>query len=300
VEHEIRHALEHLVVAPGTTARLDKRDPAWHGGSAFEDLPHEEMQAALARSVEALERAHELLWASGRYALLVVLQAMDTAGKDGTVRHVLSGVNPTGVEVVAFKQPSSEELAHDFLWRIERAMPSRGRIAIFNRSHYEEVIAVRVHPDWLEAQQLPAGHGGEHLWKERFESINGFERHAARNGTKIVKVFLHLSQEEQRRRLLARLDEPEKLWKFSAADVTERAHWDDYMAAYEAAITATSTDWAPWHVVPADHKPLARLLVAGIIVEAIDSLDLHLPAVTPEQREANARARALLEAEAPG
>jgi PPK2 family polyphosphate:nucleotide phosphotransferase len=252
---------------------------------------------ALARSVVELEAAHELLWASGRHGLLVVLQAMDAAGKDGTIRHVLSGVNPTGVDVVSFKTPSPQELEHDFLWRIARAMPARGRIAIFNRSHYEEVIAVRVHPEWLEREGLDGARGDE-LWRERFESINAFERHAARNGTKIVKLFLHVSKEEQRRRLLARLEEPGKEWKFSVGDLAERARWDDYMAAFEEALTATSTPWAPWYVIPADHKPLMRALAAQAIVAAIESLDLRLPEPTDEQRAANARARAQLEAEA--
>ncbi len=295
--------LASLIVEPGSAARLDRRDPAWDGGPEFHDLEHDKrhrrIDEALARSVTALEDAHELLWASGRDGLLVVLQAMDAAGKDGTIRHVLSGVNPTGVEVVSFQTPSPVELSHDFLWRIAKALPPRGRIAIFNRSHYEEVVAVRVHPDWLDREGLPPDARGERFWEERFESINAFERHATRNGTKIVKLFLHVSKEEQRRRLLARLDEPGKEWKFSAADVAERARWDDYMLAFEQAITATSTPWAPWHVIPADHKPLMRALAARVIVEAVHSLDLRVPEPTPEQREANERARAQLEAEAP-
>ena len=294
--------LDALVVKPGAAAGLDRRDPAWDGGPEFDHLSHDErrqgIDAAIARSVAALEAAHELLWASGRYGLLIVLQAMDAAGKDGTIRHVMSGVNPTGVEVVSFKQPSTEELGHDFLWRAAKALPPRGRIAIFNRSHYEEVVAVRVHPEWLERQHLPPGPRDEGFWQERFESINAFERHAARSGTKIVKLFLHVSKGEQRRRLLARLAEPDKEWKFSAADLAERARWDDYMAAFEAAITATSTPWAPWHVIPADRKPLLRALVAEVIVEAVDSLELAWPEPTDEQRAANADARRRLTAEA--
>jgi PPK2 family polyphosphate:nucleotide phosphotransferase len=292
-----------LIVEPGSAARLDRRDPAWDGGPEFQHLGHDErrarIDAALARSVIELEEAHELLWANGHHGLLVVLQAMDAAGKDGTIRHVLAGVNPTGVDVVSFKTPSTEELTHDFLWRAAKAMPARGRITIFNRSHYEEVIAVRVHPDWLEREGLPSGPRTASFWAERFDSINSFEQHAARNGTKIVKLFLHVSNEEQRRRLLARLDEPGKEWKFSAADLTERALWDDYMTAFEEAISATSTPWAPWHVIPADHKPLMRALAAAVIVAAVQSLDLHAPIPTAEQHEANERARAQLEAEAP-
>ena len=292
-----------LIVEPGSAARLDRRDPAWQGGPKYEHLSHDErrtrIDAALARSVTELEDAHELLWATGDHGLLVVLQAMDAAGKDGTIRHVLEGVNPTGVDVVSFKTPSAEELTHDFLWRAAKSMPARGRITIFNRSHYEEVIAVRVHPDWLEREGLPPGPRGAPFWAERFESINNFERHAARNGTKIVKLFLHVSREEQRQRLLARLDEPGKEWKFSAADLAERALWDDYMTAFEEAITATSTPWAPWYVIPADHKPLMRALAAAAIVGAVQSLDLRAPEPTAEQHEANERARAQLEAEAP-
>ena len=294
--------LASLIVEPGSAARLDHRDPAWNGGPEYQHLGHDarraRIDAALARSVIELEDAHELLWANGQHGLLVVLQAMDAAGKDGTIRHVLAGVNPTGVDVVSFKTPSTEELTHDFLWRAARAMPARGRITIFNRSHYEEVIAVRVHPDWLEREGLPPGQRTAPFWAERFESINSFEQHAARNGTKIVKLFLQVSKEEQRRRLLARLDEPGKEWKFNAADLAERALWDDYMGAFEEAISATSTPWAPWYVIPADHKPLMRALAAAVIVEAVHSLDLHPPEPTAEQHEANEQARAQLEAEA--
>ncbi len=297
----MKQTLEALIVEPGVRARLDRRDPAWDGGPEFRHFSHADLKAeaaaALAKSVEALEAAHELLWASDRYALLIVLQAMDAAGKDGTIRHVMSGVNPTGVEVVSFKQPSVEELGHDFLWRAAKALPARGRIAIFNRSHYEEVIAVRVHPEWLERQHLSPGSRGEAFWKERYESINAFERHIDRSGTKIVKLFLNVSKHEQRKRLLARLDEPDKEWKFSAADLAERARWDEYMAAFEDAITATSTPWAPWYVIPADRKPLMRALAAGVIVDAISSLGLSRPEVTEEQRAANAQARTALEAE---
>ncbi len=293
--------LEQLVVKPGTRAALDQRDPAWTGGADFEDLSEKELKAearaVLARGVEELSEAQELLWASDTYALLVVFQAIDAAGKDSTIEHVMSGVNPQGVQVVSFKKPSAEELDHDFLWRIAKAVPERGRIGIFNRSHYEEVVALRVHPEWLDKQKLPLGTRDERFWQERHEDINAFERHLDRNGTKVVKLFLYVSKAEQKRRFLARLDEPNKQWKFSAADVAERAHWDEYMAAYEDAITATSTPWAPWHVIPADHKWLMQALVAAILVDSIHSLDLHWPEVSEQDLKANAEARRQLEAE---
>jgi PPK2 family polyphosphate:nucleotide phosphotransferase len=210
----------------------------------------------------------------------------------------MSGVNPQGVHVVSFKKPSSEELDHNFLWRTAKAVPERGRIGIFNRSHYEEVVALRVHPEWLEAQRLPPGERDDAFWQERFEDINAFERHLERNGTKIVKFFLHVSKEVQKERFFARLDRPGKEWKFNAADVAERERWDDYMAAFEAAISATSTAWAPWYVIPADHKWLTQALVAGVIVETLEALDLRWPEVSPEEHAANLEARKRLEAEA--
>jgi PPK2 family polyphosphate:nucleotide phosphotransferase len=293
--------LEQLVVKPGTKAALDERDPAWTDVPGFEGLAKTELKAdaraVLARGVKELSEAQELLWASDTSALLVVFQAIDAAGKDSTIEHVMSGVNPQGVQVVSFKQPSAEELDHHFLWRIAKAAPERGRIGIFNRSHYEEVVALRVHPEWLEKQKLPPGPRDERFWQERFEDINAFERHLDRNGTKIVKLFLYVSKDEQKRRFLARLDNPNKQWKFSAADVAERAHWDEYMAAYEDALTATSTPWAPWHVIPADHKWLTQALVAAILVDSIRALDLRWPEVSVQELKANAEARRQLEAE---
>jgi PPK2 family polyphosphate:nucleotide phosphotransferase len=209
----------------------------------------------------------------------------------------MSGVNPQGVQVVSFKQPSSEELDHDFLWRTSKALPERGRIGIFNRSHYEEVIALRVHPEWLAKQRLPPGPRGPSFWTGRHEDINAFERHLDRNGTKVVKFLLHVSKREQKRRFLARLDDPGKQWKFSAADLAERAHWDDYMRTFEEAITATSTTWAPWYVIPADHKPVMQAMVAAILVDTIGSLDLSWPEVSEQARVANAEARRKLAAE---
>jgi PPK2 family polyphosphate:nucleotide phosphotransferase len=222
---------------------------------------------------------------------------MDAAGKDSTIKHVMSGVNPQGVSVVSFRGPSSEELDHDFLWRISKALPERGRIGIFNRSHYEEVIALRVHPEWLQAQRLPTSDRGPRFWTERYDDINAFERHLDNTGTKIVKFFLHVSKGEQKRRFMARLDNPDKLWKFNADDVGERARWDDYMQAFEHAITATSTDWAPWFVIPADRKHVLQAMVASIVADAIESLDLRWPTVSAEDQQANEEARRALDGE---
>ena len=282
-----------LTVAPGERADLTGRDTAWG-----DDELKQQAKESLAKNIERLSDAQELLWATDQYALLVVLQAMDAAGKDSAIEHVMSGVNPQGVQVVSFKKPSSEELDHNFLWRTAKAVPERGRIGIFNRSHYEEVVALRVHPEWLEAQRLPPGERDEAFWQQRYEDINAFERHLERNGTKIVKFFLHVSKEVQKERFFARLDRPGKEWKFNAADVTERERWDDYMAAFEAAISATSTAWAPWYVIPADHKWLTQALVAGVIVETLEGLDLRWPDVSPEDHAANLEARKRLEAEA--
>jgi len=293
--------LKELLVEPDANANLAGRDTAWTGGQEFEELSAKRLtataKALLARGVRELSEAQELLWASDTYALLVVFQAIDAAGKDSTIKHVMSGVNPQGVEVVSFKQPSSEELQHDYLWRIAKALPERGRIGIFNRSHYEEVVALRVHPEWLHKQKLPPGPHAVNFWAGRHEDINAFERHLERTGTKIVKFFLHVSKAEQKRRFLRRLDRPTKQWKFSAADLAERARWDDYLDAYEEAISATSTAWAPWYVIPADHKPVMQAMVAAVLVDTIGSLDLRWPEVSAEARAANQEARRKLEAE---
>jgi PPK2 family polyphosphate:nucleotide phosphotransferase len=294
--------LEHLVVEPGAPAGIAARDPGWTGGPDFAHLAEDDLKTrakeALARGIKELSDAQELLWASDTYSLLVVLQAMDAAGKDSAIEHVMSGVNPQGVQVVAFGKPSSEELDHDFLWRISEALPERGRIGIFNRSHYEEVVALKVHPEWLEPQRLPPGERDTRFWEARYEDINAFERHLDRNGTKIVKFFLHVSKDVQKKRFLARLDTPGKEWKFNAADVAERARWDDYMSAFEDALTATSTPWAPWYVIPADHKRVTQAFVAQVLVEKVRALDLHWPEVSEAEHAANLEARKKLEAEA--
>jgi PPK2 family polyphosphate:nucleotide phosphotransferase len=293
--------IEELHVRPGAAANVARRDTRWVPSGDYEGLSKKkldrEAKRVLADGIDELSDAQEMLWADGRYALLIVFQAMDAAGKDSTIEHVMSGVNPQGVEVVGFKKPSSEELDHTFLWRIAKAAPARGRIGIFNRSQYEEVLALKVHPEWLEQQRLPPGDRGPQFWADRYEDLNAFEHHLARNGTKIVKLFLNVSKEEQKNRFLARLDNPDRTWKFNADDVAVRAHWDEYMAVYEDAITATSTEWAPWYVVPADHKHVMQALVAAIIVEAIESLDLAWPTVSAADAKANAAARKKLEAE---
>ena len=297
----IDEVLPGLVVEPGKKAGLQDRDPAWDGDGRFRHFDKATLKDRAAELLEEhrleLADAQELLYADDRYALLVVFQAMDAAGKDGTIKHVMSGVNPQGVEVRSFKQPSTEELDHNFLWRYWKAVPERGRIGIFNRSYYEEVLVQRVHPEWLERQRLPPGKRGPKLWKERYDDINAFERHLDRNGIKIVKFFLHVSKDEQKQRFLERLDDPDKHWKFSVADLAERARWDDYQRAYEDAITATSTKWAPWHVIPADRKWVMRTLVAAVLAKQIRSLDLAYPEITPAAADELKLARQQLEAE---
>jgi PPK2 family polyphosphate:nucleotide phosphotransferase len=242
-------------------------------------------QKLLAQHICELSRLQELLYSSGRYALLLIFQGMDSAGKDGAIRHIMSGVNPQGCEVFSFKQPSAEELAHDFLWRAVCRLPERGRIGIFNRSYYEEVLVVRVHPGILRGRGLPDGpHGQKDIWNGRYRSIVELEEHLYRNGTRAVKVFLHLSKDEQRRRFLERIDEPEKNWKFSRSDVHERKYWKRYMKAYAECLGATSTGHAPWYIVPADDKENARLIVSQIVLEALRGLDLAYPGLTGERR----------------
>jgi PPK2 family polyphosphate:nucleotide phosphotransferase len=240
----------------------------------------EDARSMLADGVAKLADLQQRLFANGQWAVLVVFQGMDAAGKDSVVKHVMSGINPQGCEVHAFKTPSADELAHDFLWRTGRDVPERGRIGIFNRSHYEEVLIVRAHPELLERQNLPRSAIGNNIWKHRFKEIRAFERHLTRNGTLVLKFHLRISKEEQRKRFLARLDEPFKRWKFSMNDIAERQYWDKYMAAYQDMIRETSTDYAPWYVVPSDHKHITWVIVAEAIIEALDKLKLDYPKVT--------------------
>ena len=268
-------------VTPGKKVRLDKWPtrvkPVYKSKNEYAQLLQDQVQ-----ELSSLQR---LLYASNRYAVLLIFQAMDAAGKDGAIRHVMSGVNPQGCQVFSFKHPSAEELDHDFLWRTTRSLPERGRIGIFNRSYYEEVLIVRVHPEILRSEGLPnqlleeAG-----VWKSRYRSIVNLENHLSRNGTRIIKFFLHLSMEEQRQRFIARIDDPEKNWKFSAADIAERKFWDEYMKAYEACLSATSTKNAPWYVVPADDKENARLIISQIVLDAFNELNMAYPKTTAARR----------------
>jgi PPK2 family polyphosphate:nucleotide phosphotransferase len=260
----------------------------------------EDVKLILADGVARLGEMQQRLYANGRWAVLVALQGMDAAGKDGVIKHVMSGINPQGCEVHAFKAPSAEELAHDFLWRTVRALPQRGHIGIFNRSHYEEVLVVRVHPEMLARQKLPPNVTDGRIWEQRFKDIRGFERHLARNGTRVLKFHLRISKEEQRKRFLARLNEPVKRWKFSMADVTERQRWDDYMAAYEDMIRGTSTNEAPCYVVPADLKHVAWVVVSAAIVEALEELKPEYPKIEGQALEALKAAEQALKAEKPG
>jgi PPK2 family polyphosphate:nucleotide phosphotransferase len=259
---------------------LERFDPADTGGM---NLDKADAKAMLADDVEKLGKLQEKLYAQDRWAVLVILQGMDTAGKDGVIKHVMEAVNPQGCVVHSFKAPSAEELEHDFLWRAAQRLPERGRIGLFNRSYYEEVLVVRAHPELLDRQKLPDTVRGKDIWKNRFKSIRGFEHHLVRNGTLVLKFFLHISKEEQSKRLLARIDEPGKRWKFSDGDIVERKLWHTYMAAYQDMIRETSRPHAPWHVVPADHKPFARLVVASAMVDALSRLDLKFPKVGAAQ-----------------
>jgi len=282
-------------VSDGKRFRLKDIDPGDTGDLQSEDKPR--AKEALQIGIEALTELQDMLYAQDRYAVLLVFQAMDAAGKDGAIKHVMSGVNPQGVEVNSFKAPNATELDHDYLWRTNIRIPERGRIGIFNRSYYEEVLVARVHPEVLEGQKLPPGFVGKHIWEERYQDIRAFERYLGRQGVVIRKFFLHVSRGEQKRRFLERLDEPEKNWKFSAADVRERGHWKDYMHAYEDAIRATATDEAPWYVVPADNKWFTRVVVAAALIDTLLSLDLHYPKVGKDKLKALAAAKRALLAE---
>jgi PPK2 family polyphosphate:nucleotide phosphotransferase len=301
-----KEVLGEMRIEPGGPAKLDERSTKrvvsdWLGPRDHDGKDKQRKKVAeedLREFVDELSSAQELLWANGSYSLLIVLQAMDAAGKDGTIKHVMSGVNPQGCRVESFKQPSAVELGHDFLWRCSKALPELGAISMFNRSYYEDVLVTRVHPDLLaKTHEVPTTGPDERFWKNRYDDINAFEHHLHRSRTRIVKVFLHVSKEEQKNRLLSRLDDPAKNWKFSVADLAERQHWDEYQSAYEEALSATSTTWAPWYVVPADHKYALRALVGGIIVDVIDQLGLKAPVVSGDSMEALGIARDELLAE---
>jgi PPK2 family polyphosphate:nucleotide phosphotransferase len=282
-------------VTDGEGFRLKDVDPSDTLRFDSEDKPR--AKEALARGVEALAELQDMLYAQDRWALLLVFQAMDAAGKDGAIKHVMSGVNPQGCQVFSFKAPSAEDLDHDFLWRCAKSLPERGRIGIFNRSYYEETLVTRVHPELLEKQKLPPKLVGDDLWKQRFQDIRSFERHLARNGTAVRKFFLHVSKGEQKKRFLERLENSEKHWKFSANDVREREHWDAYMEAYEDTIRQTARKEAPWYVVPADNKWFTRIVVAAAVIDALASLDLAYPEVGKQARKELAAAREGLLAE---
>jgi PPK2 family polyphosphate:nucleotide phosphotransferase len=281
-------------VRPGREVNLRRFDPG--DTDPFENK--RQVEGMLEKDVARLVTLQEHLYAQDRWALLLIFQAMDAAGKDSAIKHVMSGLNPQGTQVSSFKRPSDEELDHDYLWRTTRALPERGRIGIFNRSYYEEVIVVRVHPEILARQKTPASLVSRRIWTERYEDINAFERYLSRNGTLIRKFFLHVSKDEQRRRFLERLDDPAKNWKFETADLDERDRWNDYMKAYEQALSATSTDEAPWFIVPADHKWFTRLVIAKLVVDALESLDLRFRKTSREQRTVLEAARTRLDGRA--
>jgi PPK2 family polyphosphate:nucleotide phosphotransferase len=289
LQERARRFVKPYRISDGRGFRLKDVDPADTGRLASED--QQAAKEVLQEGVELLAEFQDKLYAQDRWALLLIFQAMDAAGKDGTIKHVMSGVNPQGVQVYSFKAPSEEELDHDYLWRSMRCLPERGRIGIFNRSYYEEVLVARVHPEILARQKLAPKLVTQDIWEERYEDIRSFERYLSRNGVVIRKFFLHVSKAEQKRRFLARLDEAEKNWKFSANDVVERRFWKDYQNAYEDAIRATATKHAPWYVIPADHKWFTRLAVAAAIVDTLAQLDLHYPVVDAAKRKALLAAR---------
>jgi PPK2 family polyphosphate:nucleotide phosphotransferase len=293
---DVTKILDQFLISPGERVKLKDHDPTWEGDKKIPKEKRKEFAQELLRGdVEELAEAQELLYAADTWSVLLIFQAMDAAGKDSTIRHVMSGVNPQGCQVYSFKHPSHEELDHNFLWRCMKALPERGRIGIFNRSYYEEVLIVKVHPDLVAAQRLPGGKVNKDFWQARYDDINAFERHLARNGTLILKFFLNVSKKEQKQRFLDRLNEPDKLWKFNLGDVKERRLWDEYMDAYEEMLRETSTKWAPWYVVPADHKWVTRAVVARIVALKIKSLKLEYPKVSKEQMGEIEEARRELE-----
>ncbi len=285
---------ESFLVPPGNKINLKEYDPDFTGKFKSKEEAQEKLQA----DIERLAELQDVLYAQDTYALLLIFQAMDAAGKDGIIKHVMSGVNPQGCQVFAFKAPSPEELDHDYLWRSMKALPERGRIGIFNRSYYEEVLVVRVHPEILSGQKIPKKEKEDKdVWKHRYEDINNFERYLTRNGIAILKFFLNASRKEQKERFLERIEQPDKNWKFSFGDVKEREHWDEYMNAYEETFNATSTEWAPWHIIPADKKWFTRAAVADIIVDKLKSLNLKYPEVSEAHKQELLKAKEMLEKE---
>ncbi len=293
--------IDKIRVAPGKKVNLKDFDTGWASVPELKEAGKEAVKQKAAEILEEnreeLAKAQELLWASDIHSVLVVLQAPDAAGKDGIIKHVMTGLNPQGCEVQSFKQPTAEDLDHNFLWRYMRRVPERGRIGIFNRSYYEDVLVVKVHPELLDTARLPPGKRGDGFWEKRYEDINNFEHHLVRNGTLVLKFFLHISKDEQKKRFLERLENPEKHWKFSAADLTERGFWDEYTKAFEDALSATSTKWAPWYVIPADHKWVSRTLISDILINSINSLKLEFPKVSEQKLASLAEARKQLEQE---
>lgn len=293
----IKELLDVLRVPPGKKVDLNKD---YNPGFTGKWMKKEEAEETLAEGIQILAEMQDKLWAQDQYAVLMILQALDAAGKDSIIKHVMSGVNPHGVDVHSFKVPSGEELDHDYLWRNFKALPARGRIGIFNRSYYEEVLVVRVHPEFLASQKLPPSLKDKNIWSRRFEEINNFEKYLVDNGIIVIKLFLYVSKETQKERFLERALEPEKNWKFSAADMKERAFWDDYMAAYEDMFNHTSTEWAPWYIVPADHKWFTRLAVAAVLYNTMKNLNLAYPIVSEQQKQALLMAKEELEHENDG
>jgi PPK2 family polyphosphate:nucleotide phosphotransferase len=283
---------KHLIVPPGKKVKLNRYDPGFSGQFAS----REDAEEKLIEDIKALADLQDVLYAQDTYALLLIFQAMDAAGKDGVIKHIMSGINPQGCQVYAFKTPSQEELDHDYMWRTMKALPERGRIGIFNRSYYEEVLIVRVHPEILDGQRCPEKEkrAGD-LWKHRYENMNNLEQYLTRNGIVILKFFLNVSKKEQKKRFLERIDRPEKNWKFSFGDIKERELWDDYMKAYEEMLSATSTKWAPWYVIPADKKWYTRVAVADIVLNTLKSLNLRYPEVSEAHRQELLKAKRLLE-----
>jgi PPK2 family polyphosphate:nucleotide phosphotransferase len=295
---KLKDLLEHCRIDSGKKFKLKDHDPSWAGNPDIGKSERKDFaEKLLSEDITSLAEAQDVLYASNTWSILVVLQAMDAAGKDGIIKHVMSGVNPQGCQVYSFKQPSAEELDHNFLWRCSVRLPERGKIGIFNRSYYEEVLVVKVHAEYLAGQRIPDAKVNKDFWADRYHDINNFEKHLSRNGTKIVKFYLNISKDEQRKRFLARIDTPEKHWKISPSDIAEREHWDEYMDAFDECISETSTEWAPWYVIPANHKWVSRALVANILSDTIRSLDLKYPEVGPDKMKAIEAAKKQLEKE---